>query len=153
MGTSRATHPITCASVPTWAHAVPRCLETRGTTYRTTAYAWAHACLGWAWPLMGPWPYGMLPVGACFHGRMWPCTHGMAWQGMYIHTIYGSCGSIRAWSDTGPATAVVCRCLEAEEQTCACFVKYRMRLMLMILHADFKRQLLAPKCCSLAYIC
>ena len=66
----------------------------------------------------------------------------MAWQAMYIHTIYGSCGSIRAWSDTGPATAVVCRCLEAEEETC--FVKYQMRLMLMILHADFKRQLLAP---------
>ena len=41
--------------------------------------------------------------------------------------------------------------LEAEAQTC--FVKFRMGLVLMILHADFKRQLLAPKFCSFAYIC
>ena len=104
MVASRATHPIPCKSRSTWVYAVPGCLDTHGITWRTTACAWTHACLGCAWPHMGPWPHGMLPVGGCFHGRTCSCTHDLAWKRMY-----GSCGSMKAWSDMGPAPAVVCR--------------------------------------------
>ena len=86
--------------------AIPGCMYTHGITWRTTACAWVHACLGCAWPHMGSWPHGKLPVGGCFHGHTCPCTHDKAWKGMY-----GSCGSMEAWSDMGPAPAVVCRCL------------------------------------------
>ena len=44
-----------------------------------------------AWPHVGPWPHDILPVGGCFHSRMCPCTHDMAWKPMY-----GSCGSMKA---------------------------------------------------------
>ena len=95
---------LSCGSVPTWAHAVPGCVETHGTTWRPIACAWTRARPGCAWLRMGPWPHGKSPVGACFHGRMWPCTHDMAWKGMY-----GLCGSMKACSHTEMAPAIVCR--------------------------------------------
>ena len=107
MVTSQATHPIPCESRSTRIYAVPGCMDTHGITWRTTACAWVHACLGCTWRHMGPWPHGILPGGGCFHGHTCPCTHDIAWK-----RLYGSCGSMTAWSDMGPAPAVVCRWLQ-----------------------------------------
>ena len=108
--------------MPTWAHAILGGIHTCGTTCKTTCktmlahkLARVSGVSGRTWALGHMAHYhGTLhwPVGACFQGciMLWPCTHGMAWKGMY-----GSRGSMWAWSDinTSQATAVECTCSRA----------------------------------------
>ena len=123
MGTSRATHPITCCI---GAHLGPCC----------PALHWRHAGPHTGPPLThGPcrvlgvhgcsWALGHMACYLLARASMAACGHApMAWHGkvcIYIH--YGSCGSIRAWSDTGPATAVVCRC-PGLQKLCIKWMKY-----------------------------
>ena len=94
MGTSQATHPIPRGFMPTRAHAVPGFMETHETTWRTTACAWAGACLGRAWPHMGPWHRAQYllaraSMAACGHALM-TCMETYVWlvwlhEGMITH--------------------------------------------------------------------
>ena len=95
-----ATHLIPCESRSTRVCAVPGCMDSHGITWRTTACAWgpcvSQVCTGHTHGPLATWHiacWQVLSMTTRAHAGMIKHEKGM----------YGSCGSMEAWSDMGPA--------------------------------------------------
>ena len=84
-------------SMATWVHVARDCLEPHGTI---RSGAWSCACMAAHELLTARIP----PWARWFHGRLGPCSQGMARE--HVHCL---CGSMSAWSYTCPAPTVVSR--------------------------------------------